>query len=233
MQVGQTATAFATIINAGDIDATNCQLSPNTQLPVDFFFQTTDPANALVGDPNTPVDIPAGAAQNFIFGLTPTAPITTTQFFLDYACANSPTALRVQGLNALTFSSDADPIPDIIALTTVVDLPVEQQSTALFAVGSFNVGATDALVVSVRASNPELPLELRICLTDVTGACAGNVSNSIFLEEYIGNTAASFAIFVTATGPIPADPANNRIFISFADNGQFRGETSTAVRTVN
>ena len=99
VQVGQTATAFATIINAGDIDATNCQLSPNTQLPVDFFFQTTDPANALVGDPNTPVDIPAGAAQNFIFGLTPTAPITTTQFFLDYACANSPTALRVQGLN--------------------------------------------------------------------------------------------------------------------------------------
>ena len=45
--VGTTVTAFATVINAGEL-ATDCSITPTTPVAADFFYQTTDPAtNAL------------------------------------------------------------------------------------------------------------------------------------------------------------------------------------------
>ena len=79
VQVGTLATAFATIINAGQETATGCAISPISTIPATLSFQTTDPAtNQVTGTPNTPVDIPPGAAQSFVFALTPTAPIAPT-----------------------------------------------------------------------------------------------------------------------------------------------------------
>ena len=65
--VGNPVTAFATIINAGTSTANKCGIAPDATLPlpIDFSYQTTDPAtNALTGTLNTPVDIAAGAAQS-------------------------------------------------------------------------------------------------------------------------------------------------------------------------
>jgi hypothetical protein len=62
VQVGSPATAFATIINAGQALATGCAISPITGIPVTLTFQTTDPAtNQVLGFLSTPVDIPAGS----------------------------------------------------------------------------------------------------------------------------------------------------------------------------
>ena len=61
VQVGDTATTFATIINAGSTPAGNCRIEPPNGIDADFSFQTTDPATNLpVGTPNAAVDVPAG-----------------------------------------------------------------------------------------------------------------------------------------------------------------------------
>ena len=46
------------------------------------------------------------------------------------------------------------------------------------------------------------------------------------------NATPTFGIFATATGSVPFDPANNRIFVQFGDEGGVvRGSTSVAVET--
>src|SRR5580704_5935545 len=50
VQVGTTATAFATMIDAGPADGATCTIVPLASIPASFVFQTTDPAtNALTG----------------------------------------------------------------------------------------------------------------------------------------------------------------------------------------
>src|SRR5262249_31764001 len=72
-QIGGSATAFATIVNAGPGPATACEIAPMTNIPATFTYHTTDPAtNEVTGSPNTPADIPAGASQSYVFTITPT-----------------------------------------------------------------------------------------------------------------------------------------------------------------
>jgi hypothetical protein len=60
VQVGNTATAFATIINSGSSALSGCAIVPVTTVPASFVYQTTNPAtNALTGSPNTPASIAA------------------------------------------------------------------------------------------------------------------------------------------------------------------------------
>ena len=85
VQVGTTATAFATIINTSSATATACGLALLTSLPATFSYQTTNPAtNQVIGSPNTPVNIAAGAAQSYVFALTPSAPIAPTDVQLSF-----------------------------------------------------------------------------------------------------------------------------------------------------
>src|SRR5206468_3397012 len=75
VQVGSTATAFATVINAGLNAGLGCRIAPQANLTATFLYQTTDPAtNALVGTANTAVNIPAGALQTFLIAFTPSGP---------------------------------------------------------------------------------------------------------------------------------------------------------------
>lgn len=88
-EVGTTVTAFATIINAGPGTATGCSITLATFVSASFLYQTTDPnTNALIGTPNTPVDIADGAAQSFVFAFTPTAPFSPTDVQLSFSCNN-------------------------------------------------------------------------------------------------------------------------------------------------
>jgi hypothetical protein len=70
VQVNTPAAAFATVINTGQAMATSCSIAPLTNVPATFIYQTTDPAtNQVIGFPNTPADIAAGAAQSFVLPL--------------------------------------------------------------------------------------------------------------------------------------------------------------------
>src|SRR5262245_22158528 len=82
VQVGNTATAFATIINTDRNNvALNVSIALQTNIPASFTYQTTDPqTNALTGSPNTPVNIPTnGGSQSFLIAITQTAPIAPTE----------------------------------------------------------------------------------------------------------------------------------------------------------
>jgi len=117
VEVGATATAFATIVNAGPGNAAACGIAPQTSVPVTFLYQTTNPTtNVLDGIANTPVDIAQGASQSFLIALTPTAPFSPTDVAFNFACANASPAPVVSGVNTLELSASTTPVPDIVAL---------------------------------------------------------------------------------------------------------------------
>ncbi len=238
VQIGAPATAFATIINAGPGVATTCSLAPLTSVPATFVFQATDPAtNQVIGEPNAAVNIPAGAAQSFVFALTPTAAIAPTTVQLSFDCTNSAPAPIVPGLNTLLFSASAVPVPDIVALAAtpandgIVSLPSPRGANA-FSVATVNVGASGSILVVADTGVATPAVSVALCRTDpATGSCLTAIGPSV--QTVIEASATpTFGIFVTATGAVPFDPATNRIFVRFNDaGGVTRGSTSVAVRT--
>jgi hypothetical protein len=238
VQVNNIATAFATIINTDTATATGCSIAPLTFVPGSFFYQTTDPAtNALSGTPDTPVDISAGGFQTFVFGFTPTSPLSPTDVQLSFDCADSNPAQVITGVNTLLLSASSTPVPDIVALAAtiandgIVHLPGPSGAGA-FAVATVNVGVSGTITVSPDTGTASLPLALSICETNPgTGACLGAPASSVTTSIAAGATP-TFAIFTAATGNVPFDPANNRIFVRFVDAGAItRGATSVAVTT--
>jgi hypothetical protein len=238
VQVGTTATAFATLINGGTTAATACSFTPATSVPADFTFQTTDPAtNQLIGTPNTPVAIPAGTAQSFIFALTPTDVIAPTDLWFNFTCANTAYSATIVGVNTLLFSASVDPVPDIIALAATIanDGVVNIQGaagTGVFAVATVNVGSSASITASADTGTSVLPLALSLCQTEpTTGACLAPPSATVTTVINGGETP-TFGIFVAGAGTVPFDPAANRIFVRFKDTDGFtRGSTSVAVQT--
>ncbi len=230
--VGQVLTAFVSVANAASSSAQGCSITPTTGVSAAFSYQAADAMNNLIGSPNIPVDIPAGAVQNFIISFTPNAAFPPTDVFFNYTCDNTNAAMNSVGLNTLLLSADTTPVPDVIGLTTVVDLLSSVGGSSLFAVGSSNVGATGDITVSVDDGGQNLPVVLNVCQTDMIGACTSPIAPTITLN-YLTNSTASFAIFVQPTGVIANNPITNRIFIRFIDSGgTVRGATSTAVRTM-
>jgi hypothetical protein len=238
VQVCATATAFATIINSGGTAATGCSIAPATSVPTNFLYQTTNPTtNALTGTANTPVDIAAGAAQSFVIALTPSAAFAATNVDFNFACANAAAAPIEAGLDTLLFSASTSPVPDIVALGATVSndgiLHINGSSGSnAFAVATVNLGAGDAITASINTGGATLPLGLALCQTNPsTGQCISPVGATV-TTTIAADATPTFGIFGNASGAIPFDPANSRIFVQFNDSaGAVRGETSVAVET--
>jgi hypothetical protein len=238
VQVGATATAFATIINAGSATAILCAPALATPLPATFIYQTTDSTtNQVIGTPNTPISVGTGAAQSFVIALTPTASIAPTDVQFNFACANTNPAPVNVGLNTLLFSASATPVPDIVALAAtatndgIVNIP-GTNGTGAFAVATVNVGVNGTITASADTGSASLPLSVFLCETNpATGQCISAIGPSV-TTQINANATPTFAILVQGSGNIPFDPATNRIFVRFKDNGNVtRGATSVAVRT--
>ncbi len=160
VRVGTAATAFATMINTSQGTASGCRVAPPANLPAAFTFQTTNPTtNQVIGSPDTPIDIPTGAAQSFVLALTPSSALAPTEVALSFTCTNSTPAASIPGLNTLLLSAATTPIPDIVALAAVatnngiVALP-STTGTGVFAVASVNVGASGTLRASAVRGVP-------------------------------------------------------------------------------
>ena len=238
VQVGTAATAFATIINASSVTAAACGISLLTSLPATFTYQTTDPAtNQVIGSPNTPVNIAAGAAQSYVFALTPSAPVGPTDVQLSFDCTNSDPAPINTGLNTLLLSASTTPVPDVVALAAtptndgIVNIP-GTNGTGAFAVATVNVGATGAITASADTGATSLPLTVSLCETNpATGQCISGIGSTV-ATTINANATPTFGIFVQASGNVPFDPAANRVFVRFEDGANVtRGSTSVAVRT--
>jgi len=241
VSIGNPATAFASVINAGAVDALDCRISPQTAVPGDFFFQPTDPAtNTPLGEPNTPVNIPAGTSQTFVFGFTPTAELGSTPVGLGFVCGEVNEAPSFIGLNTLQLAVSATPVPDVVALGAtqlndgIVHIP-GTAGTGFFSVATVNVGAAATVTASVDSGASTLPATLSLCQTDpTTGVCinpttptTGDVTLTINSNE-----TPTFAVFVQGSDFIALDPAGQRVFVRFTDaSGLETGSTSVAVQT--
>jgi hypothetical protein len=238
IETGGTATAFATIINPSASNLSNCFIRPATVLPASFAYQTTNPAtNALTGTPNTPVSIAAGGSQSFVFALTANAAFPPTNVTLGFECTYAGPAAVSTGLDTLLLSASAAPVPDVVALAATVqnDGIVHVRGAPMagaFAVATINLGAGSPIAASVDTGAASLPLTLALCQTNPhTGACLAAPSPTVS-TTIAADAIPTFGIFVTASGTIPFDPANSRVFVQFADpGGNIRGETSVAVET--
>jgi subtilase family serine protease len=235
--VNSTVTAFATIINSGGGTGSGCTIAPSGSLPLNFLYQTTNPTtNALTGTANTPVDIAGGGSQSFVIALTPTAAFAPTQADFAFGCTNLPPAPVEIGLNTLLLSSSTTPVPDIVALVATAQndgiLHIPGSAGAAFAVATVNLGAAGTITATANTGSATPPLTLALCETDPkSGQCVTMVGASATVA-ISGGATPTFAIFGTASGSIPFDPANSRIFVLFSDaSGVERGATSVAVET--
>ena len=252
VQNGTAATAFATIINptATGSAATGCGLRLAGSTPAQFSYQTTTPANALSGTANTPVDIAAGAAQNFVFSVTSATDFADNQglpmasandetnLFVEAFCGNRRSAEYTLGLNSLTFSSSPNAVPDIVALATSgdpgrVNVPTTGSFVGVFAVAISNVGAAGVITVSADTGGRTLAIaNIEVCPTDPgTGACTA--ARAATAQVNVGaNGTGTFGVFVRGNGQAIANtPAENRVFVRFNEGAVARGATSVAVRT--
>jgi streptogramin lyase len=234
--VGRTATAYATIINAGPTAAAGCAISPVTPVPASFVYQTSDPVtNALTGSPNTPVSIAPHAAQTFVIAFAANASVVPTTVALGFNCAAVPAAATISGVNTLLYSASATPVADIVAnaVTAQNDGILHiAGSSAAFAVATVNMGASAAITATANTGATNLPLVISICQTNpATAQCLATPTSSL-MTTIAANATPTFSIFATAGGVLPLLAATNRIFAEFIDaNGVVRGSTSVAVET--
>lgn len=253
---GAPATAFATIINpaSSGSTATGCGLRLPGSTGSQFSYQTTTPANALTGTANTPVNIPAGGSQNFLFSVTSASTFADntpavpgfpsanddTDLFIEAFCTNRRSGEYTLGLNSLTFSSSASSTPDVIALAATVGntgasiVPTTGNQTGIFSVAVTNVGASGSITAAADLGGRTIAgvNTLEICPTDPgTGACTSPRAAS-HTQTLNTNATATYAIFVRGNGQaIANDPRFNRAFVRFTAGGTERGATSVAVRT--
>ena len=239
VQVGTTATAFATILNLGLGVGLNCTIAPAGSFAGSFSYQTTNSlTNATTGSPNTPVIIePGQGGQSFVIALTPSSAIAAGDIQLSFACLNGAPAHSYSGLNTLYFSAAATATPDVVALGAtpthdgILHIPGTAAAGA-FAVATVNVGAGGAITATADTGSAVLPLGLTMCQTNPsTAACLSPPTSSVPVTINANETP-TFSIFATASGAIPLAAAASRIFVKFKDGGGItRGSTSVAVET--
>jgi len=233
VQVGTTATVFATVINVGTVAAQHVSIQLANELPGTLTFQTADAGNNLTGTPNTPATIQPGQSQNFVIAFTPSAPFNPTNLQFIIAGGNLRPVTPVTGLNTWQLMASVNPTPDVIALAAtvtpglIVDIP-GVNGTGVFAIATSNVGAAGNITVSGNAGG--LPLNVFVCRSDV-GPCTP--APSVTLDIAAGGSP-TFSFFVQGQGSVvPFDPANNRVFaiVTHTATGNVVGQTSVAART--
>jgi len=241
--VGSTATAtvFATMANAGATPLEGCQVSLPYDVGLTLDYQTTSAmTNAPTGSPDTPVTIAGGGYQTFLLSFqSPKGFLDAQVLPLVFGCQGVPQAAVVPGLDTVDLNFGYG-IADMIVLAAtpsgngVLALPYSQGESGAFAVASFNAGSyDDAVVVTADTGRALLPLQLSLCQTvATTGQCMVAPSSSVVLPVNPNDTP-TFSVFATATGTIPFDPENSRIFIRFTaqDDGIDHGSSSVAVQT--
>ncbi len=231
--IGETATAFASLINSGDATATGCSIALPGGLPATFTYQTTDSGNALIGTPDTPVEIPPGATQGFVFGITPSRALAATEIPLVFDCTNTAPAFSRAGLNTFILSAAATAPPDLLAVGVtpsgdgVVRLP-SRNGTGFFATAAVNIGSAGTVTASADDGGHGLPLGLRICETNAAGdwqVCGSSLTRTLAADQTV-----YYTVLVTGTGqPVTFDPAMNRLFLRLQAAGVNVGATNVAV----
>ena len=231
--MGNMATIFNTVINAGTTTASGLTLSMNPAPAGTFAYQQTDCAtNAVISSPNPSLDLAPGGVLCYVLSFTPSATFSATSVHIRAQASNAPSTNLLTGINTWLLRSTNVAGPDIIALTTTTDFhQVACSGANAFAVALSNVGAasTGDITAVANTGSAILPLSISISETDpATGAIIGDN----LLQNVGAGENRTVAVFVTFKGCVAFDPAANRIFIEFRDaSNNVVGSTSTAVST--
>jgi virginiamycin B lyase len=239
---GKPATVFASMLNGGTTTLSNCQvgLPVDAPLSLNVNYQATVPAtNAPTGPLNTPFTLGAGAAQTLLLTFNSAAPVFAPGLAVNFSCTGA-TAAPTEGVNTADLYFSELSVPDDIVLVAsatpgLLNVPVE--GSGAFGVAMLNVGGSSQGVptqVSVDTGLAILPVTATVCLTNAAGVCQQPPSQTQFVNLPAGS-AATFSVFVSATGAVPFDPGNNRVFIRFIDFDEtqahlvMRGSSSVAL----
>jgi len=166
VQVGNVATAFATIINTGVTSLKNCRIAPNTYVTGFFSYQTTNPqTNALSGTPNAAITIPPGGLQTYVFAYRAGAAYTPKDVQLNFICEGTSPATPIVGINTLLLTFDTNPVADMIAVGVTPSNDGFSRTNGpsgigLFAVATSNVGAAATLTATARLTDSTTPLSV-------------------------------------------------------------------------
>ena len=236
------ATAFATVINSGSVEAQTCTLAlQNTTgqaaTPTFSYQQTNAATNLPVGPQNPTFNILPGAPASFVFSATYVATAANDEVFVVADCANSDPSARGAGVNSALISAAAGNSPDIVSVAAtaptpgIADLPSDGRRGAV-ALSAINIGSAGAVVLRGDLGPVSLPLEIEFCETDPgTGACI--TPRVLELDvTFAQNEVKTFAMFIRAHGPIRFVPERFRVFAIFQEGQASRGGTSVALRTV-
>ena len=244
VQVGQTATVFATLLASGSGTATSCTIAPTNAPPgTTFTYQMTNWGNQPIGTPNTPATIPGGQGQSFVLSLTPSSQVfggTDIRFAFD--CTNTEPVGVIPGVNTLALTSSSTPTPDIVALAATIAnngiVDVHRGGIGAFAVATVNVGTSASINVSTDYGDIifiRAPAIVTLCQTNsTTGECLTPPTFQVTTQIVAGATP-TYAIFVAEADGIPIgfNPSILRAFVRFTtQTGETVGLTSVAMRGI-
>jgi virginiamycin B lyase len=245
--VGQLVTAYATIINGGNVTATSCSIALPGGVPATFSYQILDNNGNPTGSPNTPVDIPPLSVrpegQGFYFIITPAQPMSQ-EIALIFDCTNTSPAPVFPGINTFRLTAGAS-IPDLLMASAtapafgIMDMQ-NRNGSGFFAVATINIGPSGSVTFTPTDFAPDqpprnLPLTKLICLYKPNPAdgCVDPPSASV-TTTIATNQVINLGVFVTGQGTfIPFDIPNNRVFAVAQQGTTFLSQTGVAVRMLS
>lgn len=193
----QIATAFFTVLNSGDTDATNCSVATSTYVGSDLneYIMTSQLVEngVAVGSQNPSFTIPASGRVDMVFGVArdPAGSFNTqANVFFRVDCDggfSSPAWPSVNQFSARFIDTAPDIIPIVDTLTRDGIVTFNGNRVGLVTAAAINIGSADVVPddVSGPASGEAtidvgarytgfdnaLNYEFRVCETDNTGTC--------------------------------------------------------------
>jgi hypothetical protein len=262
---GDTISHFAVMINSSTTDTlTNCRLQgtgntgPNDeQIRRDSFtYQTVDANNNLTGTPNTPVDLPPGAVQHFVFSMDAGSVFGSFGFFVRqtalFRCNNGVGQdITYVNTSSLYYTDLKAPMDALSVAVTPSGDGVLRIATAggteAFSIAATNLGSAGANENVVVTPTLDVQIEnaaffgnllvvkgafshlaqLSICETNpVTGVCLAPAAASVISS--LGTDVSTFSVFVTTDAETGAAllPQWLRVTVDFVPQTAALNETA-------
>lgn len=237
VELGDTATVYATIMNVGD-DATNCRIELDAEAATraTLDWQLWNEIGGPYGNRNEPFDIYSNTLHTLLISITPTQRLNGSPQRLRYLCDNG-SAPSITGTNDifLRAAETGTPTADVIMIMRslgndgIIEL-AENGRRGVAAGALVNIGETAD--VTLRASMPAgdyfnrlgplrgLATDLTVCRTDAEARCIEEPSWQIRLDD-LGSDPVTFNVYFQddPSGSIPLLPEFIRLAVIAEQDG--------------
>ncbi len=204
--VNEPLSVFAVMQNFGNADAHNCRVEMDIaysgDTPIILNYQTTDATNQLVGVVNTPVDIAAGLAQNFLLEVSASESVAGRDLGFAFIC-DEARAPNFPGVNTLRVNIGNTPLPDLIPIIASFSgdgvMWIKQPGGAsAISAAVVNIGAAGDVSMSVDGGEYAWPVTFILCETDATSQCLTSPAEKLGITFAIDQVR-TFSVFAQAS----------------------------------